>query len=231
MSLLSVIIPTKNEENNITNLLDCLDNQTFKDFDIIIADANSTDYTILNIFSHKLFSKIRITKGGLPAIGRNNGAKKSNSEFLLFIDADATIKDNKLIEKSINIMINKNLDLITTNLSCRNNSVVKFIYLLNNTIQFLSKLDKPYSTGIYFMIRKSKFDELGGFNEEDQYAEDYNLSRKVAKDKFGIINSYIYSDDRRFKKLGYTGVMNLFLKTLKNKNNENYYKEKINYFD
>jgi len=228
--LLSIIIPTKNEENNITNLLDCLDNQTFKNFDIIIADAKSTDQTINNIMYHKIFDKIKIVEGGLPAIGRNNGAKLSKSDMLLFIDADATIKDNQLIEKSINLMINKKYDLVTTNLSCRNNSIVKFIYLLNNTFQFISKLDKPYSTGIYFMIKKNKFDNLGGFNEEDQYAEDYNLSRKVASKKFGIVNSFIYSDDRRFRKLGYTGVMKLFLKTLRNKNNENYYKEKINYF-
>jgi hypothetical protein len=44
------------------------------------------------------------------------------------------------------------------------------------------------------------------------------------------VNSFVYSDDRRFKKMGYTGVIKLFLKTLKNKNNENYYKQKINYF-
>lgn len=227
---ISIIIPTKNEEDNIINLLSCLEKQTFNDFEIIVADANSTDKTIKNIFSHNLSYKTTIVQGGLPAVGRNRGAEKSNSEFLLFIDADATIKDDELIEKSINLMVNKHYELITTNLSCRNNSIVKFIYLLNNTFQFLSKLDKPYSTGIYFMIRRNTFIELGGFNEQDQYAEDYNLSRKIDRKNFGIVRSFIYSDDRRFKKIGYFGVIKLFLKTLKNKNNENYYKEKINYF-
>jgi len=228
--MLSIIIPTKNEESNIINLLNCLKKQTFNKFEIIVADAESTDKTVFNILSHDLSYKTTIVKGGLPAIGRNRGAEKSDSEFLLFIDADATIEDEELIQKSINLMVNKEYDLVTTNLSCRNNSIVKFIYLLNNTFQFISKLDKPYSTGIFFMIRKSKFLELGGFNEQDQYAEDYNLSRKVNKKRFGIVNSFVYSDDRRFKKMGYTGVIKLFLKTLKNKNNENYYKQKINYF-
>lgn len=228
--MLSIIIPTKNEEKNILNLLNCLSEQTFNKFNIIISDAGSTDKTVFNALSHDLNYKITLVEGGLPAIGRNRGAEKSESEFLLFIDADATIKDNQLIEKSINLMINKRYDLVTTNLSCRNNSIVKFIYLLNNTFQFISKLDKPYSTGIYFMIRRSKFLELGGFNEQDQYAEDYNLSRKVSRKKFGIVRSFIYSDDRRFKKMGYITIMKLFYKTLKNKNNESYYKEKINYF-
>jgi len=227
---LTVVIPTKNEENNITNILDCLNNQTFKNFSIIISDADSFDNTISKINKHVLNYKIKVVKGGMPSVGRNNGAKESKSTFLLFIDADTTIKDKKLIEKSINLMIDDELDLVTTNISCRNNSVVKFIYFLNNTFQFISKLDKPYATGMYFMIRRNKFDELGGFNEQDQYAEDYNLSRKVDRKKFDIVNSFIYSDDRRFKKIGYLGVVKLFLKTLKNKNNEEYYKEKINYF-
>lgn len=124
MSLLSVIIPTKNEEFNIVNLLDCLRKQTFNEFNIIVADAKSTDKTVYNILSHELNYKTTIVMGDLPAIGRNRGAEKSNSEFLLFIDADATIKDNQLIEKSINLMINKQYDLVTTNLSCRNNSIV-----------------------------------------------------------------------------------------------------------
>ena len=228
--LLSIIIPAKNEEKNILNLLDCLDKQTFTDFDIIISDANSTDHTIINSLTHKLSYKIKIVQGGLPAIGRNNGAKISNSQYLLFIDADGTIQDDKLIEKSINLIIKNNLDLVTTNISCRNNYMVKIIYFFNNTFQFLSKFDMPFSTGMYFFIRKSKFDELGGFNTEDQFAEDYNLSRKINRKKFGIVKSFIYSDDRRFKKTGYFGMMKLFYKTLKNKNNETYYKEKINYF-
>ena len=56
---LSIVIPAKNEEKNIVNLLDCLDKQTFKNFDIIIADANSIDFTILNALSHKLSYKIK----------------------------------------------------------------------------------------------------------------------------------------------------------------------------
>jgi glycosyltransferase involved in cell wall biosynthesis len=227
---LSIIIPTKNEERNILNLLDCLSKQTFTNFDIIISDANSTDTTILNAFSHKLSYKTKIVKGGLPAIGRNNGAYNSISDFFLFIDADITIKDNNLLKKSIDIITTKDLDLVTTNISCRNNKIVKFIYFLNNTMQFLSKFDMPFATGMYFMVRKSTFDELGGFNKYDQYAEDYNLSRKIKRDKFGIINSFVYSDDRRFKKLGYFKIIKLFYKTMLNKNNENYYKEKINYF-
>ena len=228
--ILTIVIPTKNEEHNIINLLDCLQKQTFTEFNIVVSDNKSIDNTIKNIKSHDLIYKTTIVDGGLPSIGRNRGTEQSKSEFLLFIDADIIIKDINLIKKSINLMKNKNLDLITTYLSCVNNVNVKFIYFLSNIFSALSKFDKPYSTGMYFMIRKQKFDDLGGFNEKDQYAEDYNLSRKINRKKFEIVKSFVYSNDRRFKKLGYFGVIKLFLKTLINRNDENYYKKNLIYF-
>jgi glycosyltransferase involved in cell wall biosynthesis len=228
--ILSIVIPSKNEENNIVSLLSCLEKQSFQDFDIILADANSSDNTVKN-FQENMFFKTRTStvEGGLPAVGRNNGAMASNSTYILFMDADVKIYDNDLIKKAINLLINKKLDLVTTNLDCDNKNV-KFIYSINNIFQYLSKIDKPYSTGMFFLINKKTFDKLGGFNPEDKYAEDYNLSRKVDKNKFGIVNSKVYSDDRRFKKMGYFGVIKLFLKTFLNKNNEDYFKKNIEYF-
>ena len=44
--MLSIIIPTLNEEDYLPKLLDSITNQTFKDYEIIIADAGSKDETI-----------------------------------------------------------------------------------------------------------------------------------------------------------------------------------------
>lgn len=230
--MLDIVIPTKNESENILKLLKSLEEQSFKDFFIILSDANSTDDTIELVKNHQFYedNKIKIVDGGLPAIGRNNGAKYGLNEYVLFIDADVTFKDKFLLEKSLNLMNNKKLNLVTTNLACRNNKIVSFIYIINNFIQKLSKFDKPFSTGAYFFIRKSVFNELNGFDENDYYAEDYHLSQKINRHKFGIVNSYIYSDDRRFKKNGYFNIIYLFIKTFINRKNDDYYKEKINYF-
>jgi len=43
--MLSIIIPTLNEEKFLPHLLKSLKDQTFKDFEIIVADNNSTDIT------------------------------------------------------------------------------------------------------------------------------------------------------------------------------------------
>ena len=43
--ILSIIIPTYNEEEYLPNLLESIEKQSFTDYEIIIADANSTDRT------------------------------------------------------------------------------------------------------------------------------------------------------------------------------------------
>ena len=43
---ISVIVPTFNEEERIKRLLDSIKKQTYKDYEIIIGDYNSTDRTI-----------------------------------------------------------------------------------------------------------------------------------------------------------------------------------------
>ena len=63
MVKLSIIIPTYNEEWYLPKLLDSLDNQTFSDFEIIVADNHSKDCTVSVAKKHGC----RVVKGGLPA--------------------------------------------------------------------------------------------------------------------------------------------------------------------
>jgi glycosyltransferase involved in cell wall biosynthesis len=80
MSKISIIIPTKNEETCLPKLLDSIKSQDFPDYEIIIADANSTDKTREIAKSYGCI----VVDGGLPAVGRNRGAEVANGEILLF---------------------------------------------------------------------------------------------------------------------------------------------------
>ena len=85
--MLSIIIPTYNEEKYLPKLLKCVKKQTYKNYEIIVADADSADKT------RQIAKKYgcRVVKGGMPAIGRNNGAKAAKGDILLFLDADSLI--------------------------------------------------------------------------------------------------------------------------------------------
>ena len=91
--MLSVIIPTYNEENYLGVLLECLKNQTFRDFEVIVADADSKDKT--REIAKKTDTKI--VKGGRQAFGRNNGAKSARGDILVFMDADLSFDNEFLI--------------------------------------------------------------------------------------------------------------------------------------
>src|SRR6056297_2678752 len=91
--MLSIIIPTLNEEDFLKNTLKEIKRQDFENYEIIVADAGSNDNTkeIAKDFNCK------IVEGGSPAQGRNSGAEVAQGDILLFLDSDLI----KIYEKDL----------------------------------------------------------------------------------------------------------------------------------
>jgi glycosyltransferase involved in cell wall biosynthesis len=98
--IVSVIIPTKNEEKNIERCLQSITNQTFKSYEIIVVDNKSTDKT--KEISKKYTSFV-YDKGPERSSQRNYGAAKANGKYLLFVDADMELMP-KVLEECVNKM-------------------------------------------------------------------------------------------------------------------------------
>jgi glycosyltransferase involved in cell wall biosynthesis len=90
--MLSIVIPTFNEEKYLPGLLKTLQEQTFKDYEIIVADNDSSDATR----TIAVMAGARVVGGGLPARGRNLGAEVARGEWLLFLDADVILPSDFL---------------------------------------------------------------------------------------------------------------------------------------
>ena len=137
---ISVIIPAKNEEKYIKRLLESLVSQTYKPFEIIVADADSTDNTIKIAISYNA----KIVKGGLPAKGRNEGTKVANGDYLFFFDADTYIK-KKFIEMCVKQILSKrslagtayNIPIYAFNEKGLKNAYIRFI---DRTIYFIHNI-------------------------------------------------------------------------------------------
>src|SRR5687767_6578001 len=95
--MLSIIIPTYNEEEYLPFLLRSIQAQSYKDYEVIIADASSTDKTraIAAEFG------ARVVQGGLPGAGRNRGAEAAKGENLLFLDADVILPDPWFLQMTV----------------------------------------------------------------------------------------------------------------------------------
>lgn len=104
--LVSVLIPARNEEKNIANILRDLYEQDYQNIEIIVFDDLSVDKTAEIVNKHsKLDNRIRFIKsGGLPDgwLGKNYAcyilSKFANGEYLLYLDADVRLKKDVIIK-------------------------------------------------------------------------------------------------------------------------------------
>jgi len=234
--VVTIIIPCKDEQGYIDKLLRSISEQTDIDgTQIIIADAGSVDGTLDVIWRCKRTYglNVEVVEGGMPSKGRNSGAKLAGTKYLLFIDADIVLLDREIIQKTVHLMESKGLDLATTNIKCVDNDLrIDVLHFYSNIAQKLSKLYKPFSTGMYMMVRNEVFRQLGGFNEDVLYGEDYYLSKQIERKRFGIVRSAVWATDRRFRKMGYRRVVSLFMKTaVKSFFSEEHFKKDVGYWE
>src|SRR5580692_3653851 len=227
MNELTIVIPAKNEAKLIPRLLTSLTNQDYSKMSstrVLVADANSTDGTPEIVMSFRDRLNVSVIPGGMPSFGRNQGAAHADTPYLLFLDADIELADPSLIRSCVERAQSKQLHCVTTNILCNQGSWIdKLFYAGNDFFQYLSWLHRPFATGMFMFFERKKFWQLGGFNEQILYAEDYCLSNQVERMRFSIVRGGVYTTNRRFQKMGHLRVGWLFLWTAMNFWNEKYF--------
>lgn len=97
--MLSIVIPTLNEEWYLGRLLDSIEEQDYEDYEIIVADSESEDDTVEKARSHGC-RIVNVDKRG-PGHGRNKGAEKAKGDKILFLDADVELRDRKTFDRVV----------------------------------------------------------------------------------------------------------------------------------
>lgn len=204
--MLSIIIPSLNEEKYLSLLLESIKKQNFSDYEIILADAGSKDKTLE--IAQKFGCKIIV--GGLPAKGRNEGAKIAKGDILFFCDADVFLPSN-FFEKALSEFEKRKLELASFCIMpvpkhWFSSLILNVCY--NWPVILLEKILPHAATGI--LTKKELFERSGGFDEDIKLSEDHYLVRYAQKKfraKVGIIKSVnIFVSDRRFKTDGWFAV-------------------------
>ena len=176
--IFSIIIPTYNEEEYLPVLLKSIKKQNFEDYEIIVADANSTDKTREIAESYGCV----VVDGGLPAVGRNNGAKVAKGEYLLFLDSDLELTDDYLRNVIYEFKMERLGIAITQMVPMSEKVEDKIFHDLANYFMISVEKIKPHGAGCYGIIAKKELhDACNGFDENLTFGEDTDYIERLAK--------------------------------------------------
>ena len=208
MPSLSIVIPTKNEEKYLPELLESIQKQTLLPDLIIVADAGSIDQTVQIAKEHGC----RVVEGGLPGPGRNAGAKAADTDIVLFLDADVVLKKKTLLEDAVQEFEEKKYDIATADVKpLEGGSYDEFAHDMYNKYVRLWGDKHAHAPGFFLMVRKSLHDRIGGFDETVVFCEDHDYAcRGNREGEFGFLDSVTVTVSTR--RLDRDGRLNIAVK-------------------
>lgn len=209
----SIIIPTLNEAKYLPNLLNNLNQQTFKDFEVIVVDGLSDDKTIelAKTFANKL-PKLTILSSPRRHVctQRNLGAKHATGEVLIFSDADNQLDSSFLLGLKYRWEISS-ADILSCwfrpDISSPQNDSIALA--LNMFMEIQNNVKPTYLIEGLIAINKSCFNIIGGFDESINFAEGKYLIRSINDlgYRYKIVKDPTYvMSFRRYRKFGILGL-------------------------
>jgi len=202
---ISIIIPCYNCEKYIDETLKCLENQTYKEFEVICINDGSTDNTLLKLNEWRKkgvfnFKIIEQQNSGVST-ARNNGIDNANGDYLLFLDSDDTYH-SRFIELLYNTIEESNTDTVYCRLSRKQSEVMcqeinAYKYEIQTQDQAMNTLlFRMGEIGFYnFIFRKEILDGYKlRFDVNTKYGEDREFNWKYLTHckKIGFINLALY---------------------------------------
>lgn len=187
-ALVSILVPARNEENNVPQLIEAVLSQSHQNFELIIFNDQSTDDTAKIVESYcSQDSRIQlINSEELPSgwTGKNFAchtlANNAKGEYLLFLDADVQISGD-IIGRTLSAMQKHKLALLSIFPVQKMVSTGERLVVPNMNYILLSLLP-------LILVRKSKFSSLSAANgqfmlfDAGKYKQ-YQLHKKVSKQR------------------------------------------------
>jgi len=225
LNLASIIVVTKNHSAYLTKCLNSILNQSYKNFEVIIIDHNSSDNTaeiIKKFKSDKIKYFLNTESKGIASV-RNYGIKKSNGNYIFFTDSDCMPAKN-WVEEGMQILLNNDVAGVEGKTIAENQNFGVSQHFVEN-----------YEGGQYqtcnIAYKRENLIECGMFNEKYRIAyEDLDIAIRIKK-KSSI---YFNSDMLVFHQLVQWSVKGLMLNAFRAKDKvmlvkEHNYKEILNY--
>ena len=182
----SVIIPIYNDCRFLHETIKSVLLQTFKDFEIIVVDDCSLNSENILKIVKDLNENIKYIRNksnlGLAA-SRNVGINNSKGEYLVFLDADDVIYNNKLKNQIEFLEKNEVYDMVFSDENLILNNIINyqpchnFNYELfqDNKFILFSFVENSFISVFTVTIRRRSLDKFGKFNPSLKWNEDDDL--------------------------------------------------------
>ncbi len=207
--LLSVILVTWNDTEDLINCLKNLEKQTFNNFEVIIVENGSREENLqllknfLRNFQPKNDYKLRIFYTGVDdgyTGGNNYGVKKARGEYILIINPDTMVKPND-IELLINKLKSLEKELKTDKILLNprlctadgkhefSRGLVNFLgFGLIDTCKTEACVESDFVSGGCFIMKRKHFKELKGFDASYfMYQDDLEFALRARLEGFHIL--------------------------------------------
>lgn len=211
---ISFVIPAYNEEACLGKCLESVFAQITNEHnaEVIVVNNASTDKTREIAAS---FPKVKIVdepKKGLVQ-ARRAGYLVASGELIANVDSDTILTPNwinkalKAFESNDNLVAYSG-PFIFYDLPVFTKSLINFFYFVGHFFSAIFRRLFNFGSmlqGGNFVLRKTAFDKVGGFNPEfDFYGEDTDVARRICKAGEVVFSSDfpIYTSGRRLKKEG-----------------------------
>jgi cellulose synthase/poly-beta-1,6-N-acetylglucosamine synthase-like glycosyltransferase len=134
-----------------------------------------------------------VTLGGIPAIGRNAGARLAKHDYLVFADADVVFP-KEVVARALLELQDAGVAAVHFRVDALGGGrFVRLSYsILAGYTRILNRLGIAQGVGSLIAVRKSAFEQIGGFREDLSAGEDADFLRRV-----GRVGRVIYEESLR----------------------------------
>lgn len=194
MLKVSIVMPVYNMERFISQALDSVLAQTYKNYELIIIDDGSSDDSkrIIKKYIKNFENSVSIIylyqKNQGVACARNTGIRSSSGEYIALLDPDDVWLPNRLLEGVKVLDMNPTVGLVHANIiyidevGSQTGVPLRNAFLLSGNIYKNILLRKGHISCSTVLFRRSCLDEIGLFDEHLTYlgCEDRDLWLRIA---------------------------------------------------
>src|SRR5215207_827570 len=199
LPMVSVVLPARDEQDNIQKCLESLARQDYQNYEIIAVNDCSTDATgeilhkLAAINSERKITIIELQHKPAGWVGKNwacfQGYKRSSGQVLLFTDAD-TIHAPDTISLAVRHMIDEKLDALTARPRIASDNtwtkiVLPLVWMVSHIAYSALKVNDPKSKtgfvfGGFYLITREAYESLGTHQSvKGEIAEDLAIEEKL----------------------------------------------------